>query len=219
LIELREVSFSYKNNDHKILNNLSLKIESSDFLAITGPTGVGKSTLLDIMIGASQPNSGEVSISGLPPREAFEIYPGKVAIVTQNPYFIDGTIEENLIAWNLGRKFRTQRIIESLSYFKLAETLGKDPLKYRVGENAQNLSGGQRQILALIRALSSNPAILLLDEFTSALDARVQRKMFSHLKTQSSLRIVVMISHRSETMSFANRRLEISKKGAVKLSR
>ena len=148
-------------------------VESGEFIAIIGPSGAGKTTLVDNMIGILKPTKGEVLISGLEPEEATLTWPGKISYVPQDSFISEGTVLAN-VAFGVEEKLVDKEYVEvCLEAVGLFDEIMKNEegLFLNVGELGTKLSGGQRQRLGLARALYAKPKVLILDEATSALDS------------------------------------------------
>ena len=196
LIELRHIDFRYKK--HPVLVDVSLPIETSDFLAIIGPNGSGKSTLIKIMLGLLIPDSGSVHLFGSTPGEFKEW--NKLGYVPQkathfDPYF-PASVRE-IVAMGLlscSRRIRFMSAENNIKVARAIEMVGMaDKLNCPIGE----LSGGQQQRVFIARALVSEPNVLILDEPTAGVDAEVQMMfydMLDILNREQNL-TVVLVTH------------------------
>ncbi|MFM7187276.1 MAG: ABC transporter ATP-binding protein [Armatimonadota bacterium] len=208
--EIRELSFtdvSFAYDDaHSILQNVSLTIRKGDVIALTGPTGIGKSTLISLLLRLIDPVSGNVSINGIPatqldPEGLRSIY----AAVLQETVLFPGTIRENLL---LAQPDATESDIQSaIDAAALRTTINTlpDGLETIVGERGAKLSGGERQRVGLARAFLRNAPVLLLDEPTSALDPATEESILDALKRLMVGRTVVMVTHRDAPTRLANK--------------
>lgn len=204
--ELHIKNFTYPSRpDAKIINGIHLKAKQGEFIGIAGPSGGGKSTILQILMGIYKAgsltiNNEEVDISlDSKLRE-------KIALITQDPFLFSTSIEENI---KLGRKNGSlDKIIDICGLKDMLEKLPKG-LKTYVGERGMQLSGGQKQRIAIARALYGNPEILLMDEATSALDNKSEHSILKKLKTYMKGKIIISIAHRLSSIIDADRILVI----------
>ena len=184
-IVLEGVSFRYSSReDSGEVRDINLRIPPGKTTALTGPSGVGKSTLADLMTGLLQPQTGRVRVSG------------KIAYVTQDTFLFNDTVRANL-RW-VRPTADEEALWQALETARAAEFVRKLPqsLDTVVGDRGVQLSGGERQRLALARALLSRPDILLLDEATSALDTENERAIHSALEQLHGQVTVLLITHR-----------------------
>jgi ATP-binding cassette subfamily B protein RaxB len=203
-IEVRNVSFRYAETEPAILQGASLRVEPGEFVAITGPSGGGKTTLLKVMLGLFEPTAGEVLIDGYPigalgvtaVREQF-------GVVMQEDQLLTGSIRDNIAFFDT--------TIDPAWVERCAETAGihndimRMPMGYNtlVGDMGGALSGGQRQRILLARALYRRPRVLFLDEGTSALDPALEQQVNSAIAQLAITRII--IAHRPQTVAAADR--------------
>ena len=180
----------------------SLHVPSGSSLAIVGPTGAGKSTMVDLLLGIVRPDEGRVLIGGLSPHEAVARWPGAIAYVPQDIAVIAGSVRAN-VAIGLPPNFidedsvwKALELAQLASLFK-SEREGLDTV---VGEHGVRLSGGQRQRLGLARALYSRPRLIVLDEATSALDAETEVAVTEALQSLSGNVTRIVIAHRLATV-------------------
>lgn len=204
-VELENVRFRYQDGEQDVINSISFKILSGGFYAIAGPSGNGKSTLLDLMLGALQPSSGKVLIDGIPPSLFIEQFPTGVGYVAQESNFINASIRENLQLGIPGH-VSDEHLWEVLDLVGLKDVVLNLPenLDSIVGERGQSLSTGQKQRLSFSRALISNPKVLFLDEPTSALDQESELRIANLIQKLKGSVTIVMIAHRLETIKTAD---------------
>ena len=205
-IKLENVNFSYPGSSQALIKDLSLEIKAGDFVAIVGPSGGGKSTLVDLILGIIKPNSGLVTISGLQPLDTYENWPGAVAYVPQDVYLFDGSVKENLcLGYNseLIDEEQLKKVLRETKLDFLFETHNRGVLT-QVGEAGTKLSGGQRQRLGIARALISRPKLLITDEATSALDSETEASLAESLLSLKGSSTIVMIAHRLSSVRLAN---------------
>lgn len=179
-IVFTHVSFSY--NGKPVLSDISFAVRPGETIAILGITGAGKSTLLYLIPRFFDPTSGEIRIDGVDIRKKdLRILRESIGIVFQEPFLFSGTIEENIRLGNEGASFA--EVVEAARIAQIHEFIMSLPEGYRtrIGSRGVTLSGGQKQRLTLARAIVRKPAILLLDNCTSAVDAATERRILEEL--------------------------------------
>jgi ATP-binding cassette subfamily B protein/subfamily B ATP-binding cassette protein MsbA len=202
-IEFRNVGFSY-DGSHYVLRNVNLAIPFGEHLAIIGPNGGGKSTLVSLLCRFFDPQEGEITIDGVPLKEmALGDLRGRIALVTQQTELFNETILHNIRygCWTAS----DEAVIEAAKRAKAHDFISSFPEGYKtiVGPNGQRLSGGQRQRVALARAILRNAEILIMDEATSQIDAESERLIHDVLAELGQGRTMIMISHRESTLALA----------------
>lgn len=209
-VVFEKVHFRFKEGK-QIIKNLDFDIDSGSFFGIVGTTGVGKSTLLDLMLGLRTPTAGKISISGLEPRDAFVNFPGKVAYVPQEIRIIGGSILGNLTLNQVNIPQDDRWIMHLMKMVKLEDLVKRFGLRETLGENDFALSGGQRQRLGIARAMVTRPKLLILDEATSALDYETEIEILRKLRSFRGLTIV-LVTHRIQTLKHADKILFMGKR-------
>ncbi len=205
-LRLHEVSFKYPEKSEATLKSISLTIKSGNCVAFVGPSGGGKSTLIDLMLGVLNPDGGEIQLSGLKPIDAISRWPGAISYVPQDVVIIDGSIRENITAGYPADDVVEERIADAIRVSNLSDFLTDLPLGLNspVGERGQLLSGGQRQRLGIARAMYSNPKLLVLDEATSALDGMTESQVSDELEKLKGSVTLILIAHRLSTVEKAD---------------
>lgn len=207
-IVLNNIVFSF--NEHRVLNDITLKIKKGDRLAIIGQSGNGKTTLINIIMGLLKQDSGHIFIDSVELTEKNQrAWLNKIGYVPQSIYLFDGTVGENIA---FGYKYDSKKIINALTkaniynHFKL-----KNGIDTEVGEAGIQLSGGQKQRLGIARALYSEPEILILDEATSALDEKIENEIMEELYSLNKDITIIIISHKMNAINRCNRIFTIEK--------
>jgi ABC-type multidrug transport system fused ATPase/permease subunit len=201
-IELKQVYFEYPGAHEKALESINLKIRHGQTAAIVGTSGAGKTTIVDVILGVLQPDSGEVLISNQSPIDAIEKWPGAIAYVPQDVTIVQGTIRENIglgYPTELASDARVSGCIELAQLQDFVSRLPKG-LDEDAGENGSKISGGQRQRIGIARALFTNPKLIILDEATSALDGQTEADLTDAIRTLRGEVTVIMIAHRLSTV-------------------
>ncbi len=202
-ISLVDVSFRYEGAAEDTLKSLSMCILKGEFVGITGPTGGGKSTTVDLIMGLQHPTAGDIRIDGAPlGRQNMDSWRTCIAHVSQNVFLIEGSIADNVALGVSEEEVDAERISRAVEKAELMELIRRLPegLKTQVGEKGARLSGGERQRIGLARALYLDRPVLVLDEATSALDEDTQRKVVSNLREMGASITVISITHRTETL-------------------
>jgi ATP-binding cassette, subfamily B, multidrug efflux pump len=206
-VEFRDVSFRYPGTERLVLGHMSFRVEAGSTVALVGPTGSGKSTVLALIARRYDPGQGTVLIDDVPlDRIPLDRLRAGVAVVPQDAFVFSDTIAGNL-ALGLppdhaadGRLERVARIA------RLHDTITQFPRGYetRLGERGINLSGGQRQRATLARALARDPAILMLDDALSAVDTHTETEILQELRSELRDRTAIIVSHRVSAVMMAD---------------
>jgi len=201
-ISISNLTFSYPGSVSKTIKSASLEIPSGTSVAFVGPSGAGKTTLIDLLLGLLEPESGSVRISDLDPIQAIKKWPGAISYVPQDVMIINGTIRENIILGFPDEHHREEEIIRALKIAQLWDFVESLPngLDTFVGERGSKMSGGQRQRLGVARAMFTNPKLLILDEATSSLDGVTELGITEAIEDLSGEVTVVIIAHRLTTV-------------------
>ena len=207
-VELRDISFRYADTETEVVSRVNLSVEPGEFVAITGPSGGGKTTLLKIMLGLLRPGNGQVLVDDLPlDRVGVGVFRAQVGVVMQEDHLLTGSIAENITLFDPQIDVAWLRQCAAIAGID-AEIMAM-PMNYNtlVGDLGTGLSGGQRQRLLLARALYRRPRILFMDEGTSHLDLAKEREVNAALRELQITRVI--IAHRPETIAAADRVLRL----------
>ena len=206
-INVKEVSFAYLGSSFRAVQSINLQINNGEWIAIVGPSGAGKTTLVDLILGVLKPTHGSITVSGMPPETAIQKWPGRFAYVPQDSFIVQGSIEENVALGTTENEVNRSQAIVSLRKVGLEDFVSKteNGLKQNVGELGSKLSGGQKQRLGLARALYTDPAIIVLDEATSALDNISEKNIVDLLNEIKGKTTIISIAHRLSTVKNADR--------------
>ena len=206
-ISLKGVCFSYPGRNVMALSDINLEIPTGSTIAIVGGSGAGKSTLVDLILGLHSPQKGAVLLSGVSPRRAIKLWPGKVGYVPQVVSLFNSTVRENVAIGQNQEDIEDTRVWEALEKSRLADFIRENPegLEMSVGERGLKLSGGQKQRLGLARALYEEPELLVLDEATSALDAETEEAISNAISSLSGQTTRITIAHRLATVRSADK--------------
>jgi ABC-type multidrug transport system fused ATPase/permease subunit len=205
-LELKNVYYSF-NKSKNILKNINLKIKKNQILGLYGGSGVGKTTLVNVITGLIKPDSGKIYVNNKLVEKNLYLL-NKISFISQKFFLINDTIKENIC---FGHKYNKRKVLDSLIAAQALDFLKKKKLTLTsiIAEDGQGFSSGQKQRLALARALYPNPQILILDEATNSLDLETERSILSGFKKIKKEKIIIIISHRKETMKFCDKVIEI----------
>nr|WP_178123744.1 type I secretion system permease/ATPase [Pseudomonas sp. WS 5059] len=211
-IECRGLNFTYPNQQNMALKNINLVIKPGEKIGIIGRSGSGKSSLAKLIVGLYQPDSGALLVDGVDIRQIdVSELRHNVGYVPQDIQLLAGTLRDNLVSG--ARYVEDEVVLQAAELAGVHEFARLHPQGYelQVGERGQNLSGGQRQNVALARALLLNPPILLLDEPTSAMDNTGEERLKQRLQAVVANKTVVLVTHRASLLSLVDRLLVIDR--------
>lgn len=204
-IQIENVTFVHHGASRPALADVSFAIPRGSIVAIVGSSGAGKSTMLDLLLRFEDPQQGAIRVDGVPLKQIdIRSWRSRLAVVSQDPYVFDDTVRANIL---YGRPEATDReLVEAASLACADEFIRELPMGYDtvVGERGTQISGGQRQRLALARALLRDPDILIMDEATNALDSLTEQAFREALRSFSRDRTVIVVAHRLAMVKIAN---------------
>jgi ABC-type multidrug transport system fused ATPase/permease subunit len=201
------VTFTYPEGESENLYKINFEANAGEIIALVGPSGAGKTTLVDVLLGIIKPDEGNIFISNLPPLEAIEKWPGAIAYVPQDVLIINGSIRENVALGYPIEKATDKLVHDALQIASLEDFVLSlpDALETNLGERGARLSGGQRQRIGIARALFTKPKLLVLDEATSSLDSMTEESISNDIKSLKGNTTVIIIAHRLSTVKDADR--------------
>ena len=211
MVEFHNVSFHYGRGDFGV-ENLSFRVQAGEFLGIVGPSGGGKTTVVDLLMGFYAPESGTITVDGVDIREmSLESLRNQIGFVSQDVFLWNASIRENIVYPK--DDVEPEAVEEAARIAQIHEFIETLPEGYEtvVGERVLTLSSGERQRLAIARAILRRPRILLLDEATSSLDALTELKVRNAIEKAKIGRTTIVVAHRLATVMHADRILVISK--------
>ena len=206
-VSFERVSFTHAGNETPTIDDLSISIRPGGYIALVGPSGAGKTTIADLMLGLYEPGSGAVLVEGIPAHILRKSIPGLLSYVPQRPGLVSGTLAENVALGVPSDSIDRLRVEAVLTQAQLGEFISTLPqgIDTLLGKHADSLSGGQIQRLGLARALYTSPRLIILDEATSALDAGAEASISSTILQLAEATTVVVIAHRLSTVQRAER--------------
>lgn len=205
-VSAQDVTYTHPGDSEPVLKKVSLDVPAGAFAAIVGPSGGGKTTLVDLLIGMNVPDSGTILVDGESPVTLRKRLPGSISYVPQSPGLVAGSIVQNIalgvpaeevdeqLVWDVVTKAQLGEFVESLP----------DGIQSDLGKQSDSISGGQKQRLGLARALYSKPRLLVLDEATSALDAGTESAVTKSVDGLGKSTTVLVIAHRLSTIQHAD---------------
>jgi len=207
-INFKNVNFSYDDSEFK-LDNINLEFKSKSYTAIIGKSGVGKTTIVDLLLGLYTPSSGSITISN---RLIDSNGKPKIGYVSQNIAFINDSIKNNILFGLSESEYDESKIMKVIDNAIINDVVedSTDGLMTLIGEKGSRFSGGQLQRIGVARSLYRNPKVLIFDEATNALDIETEKKLFKSLRINYPDMTVICITHRIATMQLCEKILCVS---------
>jgi ABC-type multidrug transport system fused ATPase/permease subunit len=197
-IKVSNLTLTYPNSNTPALQDINLEVKPGEFIALVGPSGAGKTSLVDVILGVLPSNHGSVIISGRTPLEAVKHWSGAIAYVPQDVLISDGSIRQNVSIGFPDSEATDDLVWEAIEMAQLEVFVHSLPneLDSQVGERGTRISGGQKQRLGIARAMFTKPKLLVLDEATSSLDGQTESDITDAIQALKGIVTVVMIAHR-----------------------
>ncbi|MDB9907957.1 ABC transporter ATP-binding protein/permease [Gammaproteobacteria bacterium] len=204
-LKLEDISYTYPNSLKPSIYRVNLEINKGDFIGLIGPSGAGKTTLVDLILGFLKPSNGTLKFNDKDAHDDISAWLSQCAYLPQDIFLINGTLKENI---TLSREnIKLERLEEAIKLSKLAPIIQDlpDGLDTDIGDKGVRLSGGQRQRVSIARAIFNKSEVLLLDESTSALDSKTEADVINELMTLRNEKTIISIAHRISTLKECNK--------------
>ena len=217
-VELQQVSFKYPGIETNVIENVNLTIKKGESIAFIGSSGAGKTTIADIILALLKPTKGKILMDGIDVEDLGSQWNHIIGYVPQATYIIDGTIRSNIAFGENKEHIDDNKIWQALEISQLNDFVKNLPkgLDTMVGERGVRFSGGQRQRLAIARALYRDPDILVLDEATAALDNDTETEVMKAIEALQGYKTLIIVAHRLTTVKKCDIIYEIKNGTAVK---
>lgn len=216
-IEIKNIKFSYPESKKIILNNVNFEISKGSSVGIFGSSGVGKTTLVNIILGFLDPQEGQINIDGKNLVTFKRSWQNQIGYVPQNIYLSDDNIKKNIALGVEDELIDMKKIEDCLKAASLEKFVLQlsDGLNTKLGEFGDKISGGQKQRIGIARALYNNPEILILDEYTNSLDLETEKKIVNEVNSLKKVKTILTISHKLLTLKFCNNIYRLTKDNGI----
>ena len=200
-IRVEDLTFHYPDTEEAVLSHINVTIPKNASVAFIGPSGAGKTTMVDLILGVLKPQEGRISVDGMDIAESYRGWHDKIGYIPQTIYMLDDTIRNN-IAFGQAGDINDEEIWAALKQAQLDEFVASldEGLDTMIGEAGVRLSGGQRQRIGIARALYRKPEVLVLDEATSALDTETEAAVMEAIDSLQGKMTMLIIAHRLTTI-------------------
>jgi len=214
-IDLKNINFKYSDSGPFILKNINLNIKNGTTIGLIGESGIGKTTLINIILGLMRPTSGSVCIDGVDIFENIKNWQSQIGYVPQNIYLSDDSIKKNIAFALPDEKIDNIAVNKAVTNAKLDSLVNNlsNGLDTKIGEFGDRISGGQRQRIAIARALYTNPKVFILDECTNSLDSKTEKQIIDEVNSLKGKKTIIMIAHRLSTLENCDRIYKVDKEG------
>lgn len=216
-IQVKNLTFSYQGKEEHVLENVNIRIDKNQSVAFIGPSGAGKTTLVDIILGILPPTEGQVLVDGVDIALHQGQWRKNLGYIPQSIYLLDDTIRNNILfGQNCEDEEQLWKAVEEAQLKEFILTL-ENGIDTVIGENGICLSGGQRQRIGIARALYTNPGVLVLDEATSALDNETEAAVMDAINHLAGNKTLIIIAHRLSTTKQCDSIYEVKEKSVTRV--
>ena len=214
-IVLKKVNFQYTNSGTLILRDINLNIKNGTAIGLIGESGIGKTTLINMILGLMQPTNGDIYVDGNSIFENIKSWQNQIGYVPQNVYLTDDTIRKNIAFALPEEKIDNSLVQKAVKNAKLDSLVNNlnNGLDTKVGEFGDRISGGQRQRIAIARALYTDPKVFILDECTNSLDLKTEKQIIDEVNSLKGKKTIIMVTHRLPTLQNCDHIYRIDKEG------
>ena len=197
--------FKYDNSREAILKNISINIPKGSKIGIVGPSGSGKSTIIDIICGLKKAGENTVQVDGKCVHENTDAWQKNIGYIPQDIVILNQSVKENILFGFYNKEISNRKILEILKKVSLSQFIKKLPggLSHIIKQDGKNISGGEKQRIAIARSLTKNPEMIVLDEATSGLDTFTEAKIYETIRKLR--KTVVIVSHRVSSLNFCDK--------------
>ena len=216
-IRFEKTSYSYPGSEFEAVKNLTISINKGEAVGFVGPSGAGKTTLMDMLLGLLEPQNGRITVDGIDIQSDISAWKENIGYIPQFIFLSDDTIRRNIAFGLPDNEIKEEKLQNAINAAQLNELVDSLPkgIDTIIGERGTRLSGGQRQRIGIARAIYNNPQVLIMDEATSALDNITEKFVIRAVEKLKGERTIIMIAHRLTTVRNCDR-LFYMDKGRIK---
>lgn len=210
IIKVSNLSYKYPSGENYVLKNINIEFPKNKSIALIGPSGAGKTTLADLILGALEPTEGHIYVDEVDAFEHLAAWQRNVGYIPQTIYLMDDTIRNNII-YGADTEVDDEKLMRAVEEAQLKDFIDtlSEGLDTEIGERGIRLSGGQRQRIGIARALYTNPQVLVLDEATSALDNDTEKAVMEAIDSLAGSKTLIIIAHRLSTVENCDIKYEV----------